>query len=596
MSGGSLLQFAQVNDAVAAVSSKLAKQALLADYFKTLGPNDLKLAVRYAGGRPFASTDERVLAVGGAIVWDVIVDLTKIDPQEFRRLAIASGEIGEALSKFWDESQNGDGREAMTLADLACAFESLAATGVQETKRTILRDLFSRCRAGREATYLAKIIFRDMRTGVQEGVLQAAVAQAFGKTLAEIHRCQLLVGDLDAVALLARADELCCATFCLFHPIQFMLATPQETPADAHKTMAGRTFFCEDKLDGIRAQVHKQGDRVAIYTRTMDRADDAFVDVVEVLRGVPGDFLIDGEIVPISKDSVAPFAHLQRRLGRKAPPAEILRDYPVAIVAFDLLYLDGELLMDRPLRERLARLEDLARRSSSTLNVSRVVEVRSVEEITAAFEAAKARRNEGLMLKDPQSAYLPGRRGKNWLKIKTHLPTLDCVVTAAEHGHGKRRGVLSDYTFAVWDREPDQDGAQLVNIGKAYSGVTDAEIARLTELFKSIARETDGRVYWVRPQVVMEIAFDQIQRSSRHAGGYALRFPRIKTIRWDKRPQDADRLARVAEIHASEANTSRDATPRETRRAATTATKAKRAKKSKAAAQPTLFDHLDPAG
>jgi DNA ligase-1 len=441
---------------------------------------------------------------------------------------------------------------------------------------------------------LAKIIFRDMRTGVQEGVLQAAVARAFGKTLAEIHRCQLLIGDLDAVALLARADQLCCAAFCLFHPIQFMLATPQETAADAHKTMAGRTFFCEDKLDGIRAQVHKQGDRVAIYTRTMDRADEAFPDVVAAMRRVPGDFLMDGEIVPWTNDAVAPFAHLQRRLGRKSPSEEILRDYPVAIIAFDLLYVDGELLMDVPLKERRGKLEALAARTPAglRLNVTGVKEVNSIEEITTAFDAAKARRNEGLVLKDPDSAYLPGRRGKNWLKIKTHLPTLDCVVTAAEHGHGKRRGVLSDYTFAVWDCEPADEDAQLVNIGKAYSGVTDAEIAQLTERFKSIAHHTDGRVYWVRPQVVMEVAFDQIQRSARHAGGYALRFPRIKRIRWDKRPEDADRLARVAEIHASEANTSRDAAPRREEGVAN-AKKSKRAPRPQSSPQPTLFDHLD---
>ena len=592
MSGATLLEFAQVNDAVAAVSSKLAKQALLADYFKTLEPGDLRLAVRYAAGRAFPSTDERVLAVGGAIVWDVIVELTGIDPQEFRRFAIESGEIGEALSKFWTESSsNGSDPAPVALHDLSRAFDALASTGVQEAKRAILKDLFSRCRAGREATYLAKIIFRDMRTGVQEGVLQASVAQAFGKPLAEIHRCQLLIGDLDEVALLARADELCCAAFCLFHPIQFMLATPQETPADVAKTMAGRTFYGEDKLDGIRAQVHKQGDRVAIYTRTMDRADEAFPDIIEMMRAIPGDFLLDGEIVPWSRSGVGPFAHLQRRLGRKSPPADILRDYPVAIMAFDLLYLDGEMLMDAPLRERRAKLEALATRISSglRLNVTAAQEVRNVEEISAAFDAAKSRRNEGLVLKDPESAYLPGRRGKNWLKIKTHLPTLDCVVTAAEHGHGKRRSTLSDYTFAVWERGPADEGAQLVNIGKAYSGVTDAEISQLTELFKSIAHHTDGRVYWVRPQVVMEIAFDQIQRSQRHASGYALRFPRIKRIRWDKRPEDADRLSRVQEIHASESNTSRDAAPR----AARNKPASRRAAKSKPAPQPTLFDHLD---
>jgi DNA ligase-1 len=323
----------------------------------------------------------------------------------------------------------------------------------------------------------------------------------------------------------------------------------------------------------------------------MDRADDAFPDVVEAMQRIPGDFLIDGEIVPWLNDAVGPFAHLQRRLGRKSPPAEIVRNYPVAIMAFDLLYLDGELLMDRPLRERRAKLEALGARTPSglRLNVTEVKEVRNTEEIAVAFDAAKARRNEGLMLKDPESAYLPGRRGKNWLKIKTHLPTLDCVVTAAEHGHGKRRSTLSDYTFAVWDRDPADAEAQLVNIGKAYSGVTDAEIAQLTELFKSIAHHTDGRVYWVRPQVVMEIAFDQIQRSARHASGYALRFPRIKRIRWDKRPEDADRLSRVQEIHASESNTSRDAAPRE----AKSKSAPKRAAKSKPAPQPTLFDHLE---
>jgi DNA ligase-1 len=322
----------------------------------------------------------------------------------------------------------------------------------------------------------------------------------------------------------------------------------------------------------------------------MDRADDAFPDVVEAMRQIPGDFLMDGEIVPWLNDAVGPFAHLQRRLGRKAPSAQIVRDYPVALMAFDLLYLDGELLMDMPLRDRRARLEGLGARTPSglRLNVTGVREVRTAEEISAAFDAAKSRRNEGLMLKDPQSAYLPGRRGKNWLKIKTHLPTLDGVVTAAEHGHGKRRSLLSDYTFAVWDRDPADSNAQLVNIGKAYSGVTDAEIAQLTELFKSIAHHTDGRVYWVRPQVVMEIAFDQIQRSARHASGYALRFPRIKRIRWDKRPEDADRLARVQEIHASESNTSRDAAPRETK----VKSASKRLPKAKVAPQPTLFDHL----
>lgn len=198
-------------------------------------------------------------------------------------------------------------------------------------------------------------------------------------------------------------------------------------------------------------------------------------------------------------------------------------------------------------------------------------------EITGIFDAARNRRNEGIILKDPDSPYSPGRRGQMWFKLKSFLPTLDCVVTAAEYGHGKRRNSLSDYTFAVWDRDPTADaGAALVNIGKAYSGVTDAEIAQLTELFLSLSLGNNGRVHRLPPRVVLEIAFDQVQKSNRHASGYAFRFPRIKCVRWDKRPQDADTLQRVAAIHESAANTAwRDAPP-----------------VAAPPAEPTLFDGL----
>jgi DNA ligase-1 len=191
------------------------------------------------------------------------------------------------------------------------------------------------------------------------------------------------------------------------------------------------------------------------------------------------------------------------------------------------------------------------------LPITAITPVTTADDITTAFSRARESRNEGLMLKDPASAYSPGRRGKWWLKLKTHLPTIDCVVTAAEYGHGKRKNSLSDYTFAVWDREPSEEGAQLVNIGKAYSGVTDAEIAQLTETFLNLSIQQIGRVHLVQPNIVLEIACDQIQKSNRHDSGYALRFPRIKRIRWDKGPQDAERLGRIAEIYESESNTAR---------------------------------------
>jgi DNA ligase-1 len=550
-----LLEFARVNDSAAGTTKKLEKYAILAAYFHSLaGDDDLRRAVRFASGRTFAATDERVLAVGGAIVSDVILRLLRVDPRLYHDTAVASGEIGEALSKLWP-AQREDSDSSLTLRDLSDTFDQLAHTGNVQRKSELLTDLFAGCIDGREAAYAAKIIFGDLRTGVQEGVLLDAIARGFARPRDAVQRAYLLVGDLGDVAVLARHDQLATATFKLFHPIQFMLATPQETAEEAAKTIAAAAgdhrFFAEDKLDGIRAQVHKENDRIAIYTRTMDRTDESFPDVVAAIAKIPGDFLLDGEIVPFKDGKVLPFAHIQKRLGRKMLTPKIIGENPATLIAFDILYRDGELLMDRPLRERRALLETL----SPELIRTNVTEVSSAEEIDRAFSAARECRNEGLVLKDPASFYSPGRRGKAWLKLKTHLPTFDCVVTFAETGHGKRRNSLSDYTFAVWDRDPAEEGAQLVNVGKAYSGVTDAEIAQLTELFTSETIQVfGGRVRQVKPHVVLEIACDQIQKSTRHASGYALRFPRIKRIRWEKPPEQADRLARVIEVYESAAN------------------------------------------
>lgn len=571
MSDATLRQFAAINDAAAATTKKLQKYAILAEYFRALSDDDLRLGVRFAGGRTFGATDERVLSVGGAIVSEAAIRLLRVDPRTYREAVVTSGEIGEALAKLWTTLPPAASRTHPPLAlhDLSLSFDALSQTGNVQRKSEILHDLFARCVDGREAAYLAKIIFGDLRTGVQEGVLVDAIARAFERERAAVQRAVLLVGDLGDVAVLAKHDALSSAAFTLFHPLQFMLATAQETADDAVKSMDGRAYFAEDKLDGIRAQIHKQDDRIAIYTRTMDRTDESFPDVVASIAKLPGDFLLDGEIVPWRNGKVLPFAHIQKRLGRKSISQKVIRDNPAAFVAFDVLYRDGDVLMDKPLRVRRAALGAFP----PTLLRTAIVDVSSANEIDRAFCAARDCRNEGLVLKDPESAYSPGRRGKAWLKLKTHLPTLDCVVTFAETGHGKRRNSLSDYTFAVWDREPSEDGATLVNVGKAFSGVRDAEIAQLTELFTQTTLRQLGRVREVEPKVVLEIACDQIQKSARHASGYALRFPRIKRIRWDKRPQDADRLSRVIELYESTANFGRSET-------------------IEPAPEPTLFDSL----
>ena len=590
-----LSPFAAANDAAAATTKKLEKQAVLAAYLRALeADEDLRRAVHFAGGHAFAQADERTTGVSGATFGEVVRARFDLSPDDWRDRSVRHGEAGEALAALWAENKPAAAGDPLTLADLSAAFDALAATGNFEAKQAVLRNALARVRTDREAAYFAKILFGDLRTGVREGVLQAAVAEAFGRDLPAVQRAQLLVGDLGEVAALARRDALADARFTLFHPVQFMLAIPVEDAAEAAGRVGGRlrvaggedgnespsthhlpptTYSSEEKLDGIRAQIHKSADRLAIYTRTMDRADASFPDVLEAVAALPGNFLLDGEIVPYRDGTVLPFSHIQRRLGRKVLTPKVLRENPCVFIAFDCLYLDGTLLMDEPLASRRETLKSLlsrerservspdeaqsarsARGSTGRVLASASTPVSTESDIAAAFDRARANRNEGLVLKDSRSAYTPGRRGGAWLKLKGHLPTLDCVVTAAERGHGKRRNHLSDYTFAVWTADPEQDGAALVNVGKAFSGVTDEEIRQLTDLFRQITTAQHGRVHLVEPRIVLEIAADSVQKSKRHASGYALRFPRIKRVRWDKRPEDADRLARVAEIYEHESN------------------------------------------
>jgi DNA ligase-1 len=382
----------------------------------------------------------------------------------------------------------------------------------------------------------------------------------------------MLLGDIGETLRLASKGKLAEARLRLFHPIDFMLASPVESSEEALSYFQNASV--EDKYDGIRAQAHVSGGEVRIFSRTRDEITESFPELPVALGGLPKDAILDGEVVAWNSSGAGrafPFSALQQRLGRKKVSAKLLQDVPVAYLVFDVLYSDGELLHDRPLRERARILDDLlaAPRSmivhhlqeqssfgfadshgndpegKSLAPVLRapVATASSAGGLDALFTAARERGNEGLMIKDLDSLYTPGRRGKSWLKMKRELATLDVVVTAVEYGHGKRIGVLSDYTFAVWE------GERLVNIGKAYSGLTDAEIAEMTQWFLAHKVNEEGLRLEVEPKIVLEVAFNNMMRSTRHESGYALRFPRIVRLRPDKRPEDADTIETVKEIY-----------------------------------------------
>ena len=432
------------------------------------------------------------------------------------------------------------------------SFRRIADAASGEERIRLLRELFERA-TPREARYVGRIASRELRVGLREGILEEAIATAFAQLPEAVRRALMLIGEPGEVALMAARGRLAEASLWLGRPLRCMLATPVVDAVEVVRRV-GQEAWIEDKYDGIRAQLHAiPGEAARLFSRDLKEVTASFPEVVAAATELSERLVLDGELVPFREGAVLDFASLQTRLGRVRPDTALLERVPVAFVAFDLLHLDGRDLLDVPLRARRAALEALRlpERTRERVLYSHLSTARGAAEVDAAFDEARGRRNEGLMVKDPDSVYQPGRRGLGWLKLKRALATLDCVVVGVEWGHGKRRAVLSDYTFAVRAAEGDD---RLLTIGKAYTGLTDADIARMTEHFLSTTLKELGRYRSVVPEIVVEIAFDRIQRSARHRSGFALRFPRIVRIREDKSPAEADTLASVESLFEAQAS------------------------------------------
>jgi DNA ligase-1 len=522
--------FTVTANTIAGTSKKSEKERILAEYLKGLDDASLERAVVFFSGSPFPRREERVTGVGGATIGEAVAEATGLSVDEVWEPWPKYADAGDTIAEAFPE----DHSRTITLSELGEAFERLAATQGATAKKDLLVELFRKVDA-QGARYVVKILTRELRIGLVEGLVESSIAKAFGRKLDAVRRANMFTGDIGATALLAKSDALESAKMSLFHPFAFMLAQPEEDPEEIVAAL-GAGAIADDKYDGIRAQIHTDGDEVKIYSRTLDNVTHRFPELEAAARALGRSVILDGEIVAY-RDRILPFATIQKRLGRRAVSEKLLAEAPVVYFAFDLLFIDGEALFERPLNERLAKLRDVVR--NDAIRISEQSMIRDAAHVDEIFDAARARANEGLVVKDPESIYTPGRRGKSWLKYKKALATLDCVVTYAQWGNGKRRNVLSDLTFGVLrDRE-------IVNIGKAYSGLTDAEIAEMTEHFKRTAIEQHGPVFRVEPTVVLEIAFDRIQESKRHKAGYALRFPRIVRIRDDK---TVDQISTIDEV------------------------------------------------
>jgi DNA ligase 1 len=573
--------FAAACDAIAATTKKLVKTAIVADYLKSRTPDEAAVSAVFLSGRAFPLWEETTLQVGGRSLWQIVAELAGRSDPDMNASYRKHGDLGAVAGELLPERSSSD----LTVIEVDKTFRQIAAARGPSARAELVRSLLTRATPP-EAKYIVKIMTGDLRIGLKESLVEEAIAKAFGGSLGGVQRANMLLGDIGKTVRLAIEGNLAQARMRLFHPLGFMLASAVDSPEEALSYFPDASI--EDKYDGIRAQAHVASGEVKLFSRTRDEITESFPELPDALAGLPQDAILDGEIVAweYAGDDVArasnpgrarPFTALQQRLGRKKVSDKMLRDVPVAFLAFDLLYADGELLIDRPLRERGRMLDELlsaprkivdyvghegSRRNinlqgSLDFETDRledapaapeqiirapVLHAASPDELEFLFAAAQERGNEGLMIKDLNSAYTPGKRGKSWLKMKRELATLDVVVTAAEYGHGKRIGVLSDYTFAVWDDD------RLVNIGKAYSGLTDAEIAEMTKWFLAHTLEDQGFRRVVEPKIVLEVAFNNMMKSDRHESGYALRFPRIVRLRPDKSADEADTLQRAKDI------------------------------------------------
>jgi len=545
---GTLQAFAECAEAIAATTKKLEKAAILGSYLETLSDPDLTRAARYFAGHQFAMSDSRTTNVGGSIITAALSEATGFSGDDMSPRYVRLGDPGELAEEIMKETKRAF-NPTITLAETESLIARLSETRGIKNKTALLAAVLHRA-SPLEAKYIVKLLAGDLRIGLREGLVEDAIARIFGQPLADVAYANMLLGDIGETATRARAGDLRDVNMRLFHPIKFMLATPAADLTDVARTMP-EEFLIEDKFDGIRAQAHVESGRVAIYSRTMDEVTHRFPELVEPLRALPTDVIIDGEIVPANGDVILPFSELQKRLGRKNVGTQLLTAVPVVLVAYDLLYAGGKVLIDQPLSERRHLLGQVVP-DRGPLRMSRGKLLADAAMLDDEFELARGRGNEGLMIKSPSSSYKPGRRGRDWLKLKRAIATLDVVVTAVEVGHGKRRNLLSDYTFAV--RRSGEDD-QLLNIGKAYSGLTDQELTELTEWFKkhTLQEYGHGRVRLVEPTVVIEVTFDRIQPSKRHKSGYALRFPRILRLRPDKTTAEIDTLETVRRLVESTA-------------------------------------------
>ncbi|MEM2889626.1 MAG: ATP-dependent DNA ligase [Candidatus Bathyarchaeia archaeon] len=524
----------------------------VADFIKILDEEEVEPAVSMLLGRAFPKWDQRTLDVSWATISNVVERLTKTDWKEFSVAFKKTGDVGSATQAVFEVNkvhrQAALFEEPLTILEVRKILEAIAEAtgqGARERKERLIESLFGRAKP-LEAKYLAKILIGEMRTGFHEGLMELAVAKAFSVPLKTVQKATMYTGDIGEVAKICKKEGVqgvSNLSFTIFRPIKPMLAKMAEDLDEPLKAHGGKTAF-EYKLDGARIQIHKLGNEVRIFSRRLTDVTHSLPEVVRQIRQeiAAGKAILEGEVIALGQDgNPLPFQHLMRRFRRVHDVNAMLLEIPVKLFLFDVLYLDGENLINHPYSARRQKLKEI----SGNIPLTEQIVTDDIEQVRRFMHKAIDQGHEGLMAKRLDGPYTPGIRGKHWFKIKETLEPLDLVIVAAEYGYGRRRRWLSDYHLAARDEE----SGKFLMLGKTFKGLTDKEMEDMTQHLLEIAIVQDGHVVFVQPKIVVEVAYNEIQESQTYDCGMALRFARITRIREDKSPDEADTIQRVRQIY-----------------------------------------------
>jgi len=534
---------------------------ILSKYLTSLNDDEtLSVVVLFFSNRIFPKGSKFVMNIGFSTIMQVLSQIAVLNLNQIQTIYLKYGDLG-ALSEYTVSKKNVVSlfqQQPLTVLSVYDRLKQIAdaiGSGSGKDKKDILKGLLIESGPA-EAKYLTRIINGELRIGLTEGLVEVAISKAYQQDLQRVRNAMLVLGDVSRIVLLAKRNLLYTALIKPLTPMSYMLADVMFTAEEIMKYY-GKPLICEFKYDGIRAQMHKFRRQVRLFSRRLSDVTKAFPELVNAaleVHSLPSsapsstdiDFIFDGEVMALLNGKPLHFQELQKRLNKKILTEQTLAEIPLVYVVYDIMYLNGENLITTPIKERKEILSNIFFKEPLINSAYKVID--SEEEIIAMFEKSRHIGHEGLVLKDPDSQYHPGKRGRYWAKLKKELDTIDVVIIVAEYGHGKRAGMLSDYTFAVKDDEINAN-SKLRTIGKAYSGLTDVEILEMTKKLNSIIIKDEGIRIVVKPEIVIEVAFDSIQKSNRHNSGFALRFPRIKNIRWDKAASDIDSLQKVKQIY-----------------------------------------------